>query len=264
MGGDASAQRLSASLFVPRRSGRYGWAALLACSTPFGIIVRSTKRHSSASFSNSRCSTPFGIIVRSTSTGHLRDADAAGAQRLSASLFVPPPMPWRAPRLALCSTPFGIIVRSTLVGEGLVGDRGQVLNAFRHHCSFHPAAWSKSMARKLCAQRLSASLFVPQLNVTQSFLLAAGAQRLSASLFVPRGHTLDLERPLEVLNAFRHHCSFHSSNTDACTRHARVLNAFRHHCSFHSGAGANGGRTAIPVLNAFRHHCSFHHDGNEK
>ncbi len=156
------AQRLSASLFVPPHRAALVAQRPVACSTPFGIIVRSTLQFLFCCSDVNMCSTPFGIIVRSTGDGRI------GGYRYL-----------------------------------------RVLNAFRHHCSFH-----------LSDQRLH-------------FFLCL------------------------VLNAFRHHCSFHGRRLPAVARVIDVLNAFRHHCSFH-GASRNPDDLLQSVLNAFRHHCSFH------
>ncbi len=181
------AQRLSASLFVPLIRIQEGKISRLVCSTPFGIIVRSTRALGvqqktawlcstpfgiivrsttvphNCSRLTARCSTPFGIIVRSTSSGVALQAYMRSAQRLSASLFVP-----QSFRLTACMS----------------ATRAQRLSA----SLFVPlrAAMARPSGRR-CAQRLSASLFVPRRSTPSARpARAGGAQRLSASLFVPR------------------------------------------------------------------------------
>ncbi len=156
-----------------------------------------------------------------------------------------------------CSTPFGIIVRSTALSVGARAGVGFVLNAFRHHCSFHQSSRSAVKVRAACAQRLSASLFVPQCSTNRCDHYSSRAQRLSASLFVPQQAHLPSAVGWGVLNAFRHHCSFHFLDALRAERIESVLNAFRHHCSFHLVRFKQSPKFVL-VLNAFRHHCSFH------
>src|SRR5258708_7257235 len=59
------------------------------------------------------------------------------------------------------------------------------------------------------AQRLSASFFVSRCRCGLRVSGLIRAQRLSESLFVPLVVALDVRARSLVLNAFRHHCSFH-------------------------------------------------------
>ncbi len=283
------AQRLSASLFVPL--GKAGKAAPRPmCSTPFGIIVRSTINRRLATTGETagaqrlsaslfvprwislvvssicrRCSTPFGIIVRSTSAKPARRRRGRCAQRLSASLFVPlqggnqvfiPPEVLNAFRHH-CS----FHIKQLL----LILLSPTVLNAFRHHCSFHDqvahgveyVAGAQRLSASLfvphCrtrprkrlphrAQRLSASLFVPPRARIRRGRLSAGAQRLSASLFVPPGRsspTLKCEPRAQRLSASLFVPPRIAVPPDQSS--AGVLNAFRHHCSFHRRGSPRSG-----------------------
>ncbi len=275
------AQRLSASLFVPRRCAWKILRGAVLCSTPFGIIVRSTHLRVSVAQRELQCSTPFGIIVRST---------------LVIGVF--------ASAANVCSTPFGIIVRSTVClldwPEGL----HPVLNAFRHHCSFHTMPRSPPRPHVKCSTPFGIIVrsTLPDFALSRAYPCA---QRLSASLFVPPRPRPTPARIHSVLNAFRHHCSFHSLPLVRLPWPLVVLNAFRHHCSFHLSEAEKklmdlecstpfgiivrsttnfaplrcgtlpcaqrlsaslfvplrrmrGRRRGGSVLNAFRHHCSFH------
>ncbi len=207
------------------------------CSTPFGIIVRSTPKSSPAAHhlpSAQRLSASLFVPRRWRQD---RRPCRVCAQRLSASLFVPRRGYHRAPvRIDVlnafrhhCSfhapsaTPSDLaapsaqrLSASLFVPHGpqrRADRQSHVLNAFRHHCSFHRPPLVQRTLMHVCAQRLSASLFVPREVVAKADGRLGGAQRLSASLFVPRARD---RRPLHqpgVLNAFRHHCSFHSSLT---------------------------------------------------
>ncbi len=205
------------------------------------------------------------------------------AQRLSASLFVPPravvdsesaarvlnafrhhcSFHLRARRHASASASVLNAFRHHCSFHHVDGlpprRRGQVLNAFRHHCSFHEVNGRKIVGPMMCstpfgiivrstlgglgegtnrggAQRLSASLFVPH-QISHFLNMAANcAQRLSASLFVPLRIAIGDYLIWRVLNAFRHHCSFHLIVMVNRGIFTCVLNAFRHHCSFHASA----------------------------
>ncbi len=183
------------------------------CSTPFGIIVRSTRHDQTRVSDETWCSTPFGIIVRST-------------RRLPARL---------ESQCQPCSTPFGIIVRSTVVwdaedelGDGCSTPFGIIVRSTTWwNCGWMASRWcstpfgiivrstrerpNTSAGLETCAQRLSASLFVPPALAAANRTTASGCST-PFGIIVRSTRTTDgwVKLSAEVLNAFRHHCSFHA------------------------------------------------------
>ncbi len=135
-----------------------------------------------------------------------------------------------------------------------------MLNAFRHHCSFHPAITCLVKWRRMCSTPFGiivrSTRCDDKASAVPDSVLNAFRHHCSFHPFGIGGAPY----PLAVLNAFRHHCSFHVQRKVESDRlRPNVLNAFRHHCSFHNrlpGCGSG----LLTVLNAFRHHCSFHID----
>ena len=127
----AGAQRLSASQRSAPARNRSGY---------WRFQVLNAFRHHRGRHSERRtpvrktvmCSTPFGITEVGTIDDPLKNAEEAGAQRLSASQRSAPPR------------------------ERLLPEQMSVLNAFRHHRGRHMIL-RRSRAPVRCAQRLSAS-----------------------------------------------------------------------------------------------------------
>ena len=149
----------------------------MKCSTPFGIIdpftITSRADSISCCFCAQRLSASSILSLRGECRLH---GTAPGAQRLSASSILSPRDGFavsfrivRAQRLSassilslqhdanqsiafMCSTPFGIIDPFTPINER-IGRRGiRVLNAFRHHRSFHCAGFGPSLLLNLAQE----------------------------------------------------------------------------------------------------------------
>ena len=270
------AQRLAASLVLSRLVGHHPLCRV--CSTPCGIIGPFTGRVLDEASLAPQCSTPCGIIGPFTTIGCARtlcaqrlaaslvlsrpadiSARQGGAQRLAASLVLSRSRHLDRPLTsrALCSTPCGIIGpftrRPAAYGSGGIG-RAQRLAASLVLSLVPFEAGELDVG----AQRLAASLVLSRKPIGSDVLAPAGAQRLAASLVLSPLHLAGIAAN-RVLNALRHHWSFHcrSSSMEFVKS---VLNALRHHWSFHHVASLTIGVTAVDVLNALRHHWSFHGD----
>ncbi len=251
------AQRLSASLFVPHRfsgGSRRSPGVLNAfrhhCSFHDSFVIVSSPLTQVLNAFRHHCS--FHPVVF---LDDFRPLDVLNAFRHHCSFHK---SARRLPlRVRQCSTPFGIIVRST----GRLSPKPMavlvVLNAFRHHCSFHAGTSRRALREFSCSTPFGIIVRSTCRPSRPASSVPCRAQRLSASLFVPLQKLPIVLLFLVVLNAFRHHCSFHGLLQSHETASINVLNAFRHHCSFHVGLVRHQ-LVAVIVLNAFRHHCSFH------
>ncbi len=196
------------------RTGRADEGDLHGCSTPFGITAVFTPNDGTSPWWEIECSTPFGITAVFTRSITRVLAGAVSAQRLSASLLFSP-----FASAGLAGHTFVLnAFRHHCCFHAILGDierRGpEVLNAFRHHCCFHGDHCRADRDRAGCSTPFGITAVFTRGSVRR--LEASGcAQRLSASLLFSRCGQRHLRRHGVVLNAFRHHCCFHTPATVA-------------------------------------------------